>query len=77
MKQSTVLTIPKRITGRDDLVILPRKEFEAILRASKRISSSKKLDRDLESDLDDVKADRISGPFKNVTGLMKSLAARR
>ncbi len=74
MKQSTILTIPKRIAGRGDLVVLPRKDFEALVRASKKSSPSKKLDHDLKLALEDVKAGRISGPFKNVKSLMKSLA---
>jgi len=77
MKQSTIITIPKRVTGRDDLVVLPRKEFEAILRSSKNPSLFKKLDPDLEAALNDIKQGRIVGPFRSVKSLMKSLESGR
>lgn len=31
MKMADVITIPKRMTGRDELVVLPRKEYERLL----------------------------------------------
>ena len=75
MKQSTVITIPKRIAGHDDLIILPRKEYEAILRASKK-TSLKKLDQDLQIALEEIKGGKVSGPFRSAKSLMKSLEGR-
>jgi len=77
MRQSTIITIPKRVTGRDDLVVLPRREFEAILRSSKKPPFLKKLDPDLEAALNDIKQGRIVGPFRSVKSLMKSLESGR
>ena len=28
-----IVTIPKKIAGRDDLIVLPRREYESLLRA--------------------------------------------
>lgn len=63
------ITIPKKITKGEELVVIPRKEYERILRFPKR----KKLDRGLEKALEDVRTGRISKPFNNIKKLIKSL----
>ena len=72
MKQSTVITIPKRITGREDLVVLPRKEFEAILRAKNQRKATA-LDKDLEQAIKQVAQGKISKPFSSIKALKKAL----
>lgn len=66
------VTIPKKITKGDELVIIPRKEFEKLLRPVKK----KKLDPDLAKALADVKAGRLIGPFKNVEEFKKAIERR-
>lgn len=35
----TILTIPKKLTQKGDLVLMPRKEYEALLRAMQKKAS--------------------------------------
>jgi len=61
------ITIPKKITKGEELVVIPRKEYERVLRIFKKEKKTRtQLDRDLEKALEDVKAGRLFGPFKNV-----------
>lgn len=61
------ITIPKKITKGEELVVIPRKEYERVLRIFKKEKKTRtQLDRDLEKALEDVKAGRLLGPFKNV-----------
>lgn len=62
------ITIPKKITKGEELVIIPRKDYERLLSFPKR----KKLDRGLEKALEDVKKGRMIGPFSS---LKEGLAA--
>lgn len=68
----TTVTIPKKLTGREELVVLPRKKYEEFLRL-KRQKAFLKLDKDLQEALEDIKAGRVYGPFNSVKSLMKSL----
>jgi len=43
MSNGTILTIPKSVTGREELVILPRKEFEQLLKAKDGINEENVL----------------------------------
>ncbi|MEK7060100.1 MAG: hypothetical protein AAB970_00550 [Patescibacteria group bacterium] len=83
------MTIPKSLIKNDDLIVLPRKLYESLLRAQnnnivvKRSASFKikkgqekfynKLDKDLTQTLREVKQGKVIGPFDNVKDLMKSL----
>ena len=85
----TTMTIPKSLIKNDDLIVLPRKLYESLLRAQnnnivvKRSASFKikkgqekfynKLDKDLTQTLREVKQGKVIGPFDNVKDLMKSL----
>lgn len=65
----TTLTIPKKITRGEELIIIPRKEYEKILCLPKK----RKLDKGLEKALEDVRKGRMSKPFNSVEELIKSL----
>jgi len=53
-------------------VVIPRKEYERVLRIFKKEKKTRtQLDRDLEKALEDVKAGRLFGPFKNVKEFKK------
>ena len=71
------LTIPKTLAAKDDLVVLPRKEYESLVRTAKaRFVTSKpgkKLPAWLRASLKDVEEGRVSGPFKTVKELMANL----
>ena len=84
-----VATIPKRITKGEELVIIPRKEYEELLgwtgKRKRMIKFQETTSKDKkwfltkawqrkEKEADeDIKAGRISGPFSNTKDLMKHL----
>ena len=69
------LTIPKQLTKTGELIIIPRKEYEWLLRAIKKPvkQTRTQLDKDLGKSLAEYKAGKFSGPFNNVKDLMASL----
>lgn len=67
------IMIPKQSHQNEDLIILPRKEYEKLLRRA--IKQEPKLDSDLKQALEEVKRGKISQPFSSVNDLMKSLQA--
>ena len=68
------LTIPKKITQKGDLVVIPRKDYEAILEALKKRVF---IDKGLQEALKEVESKKIIGPFNNVKDLIKSLRSRK
>lgn len=69
-----IVTIPRRIAEKGELVVLPRKTYEELLRLTK-ISTRRhgKLDQDLEKSLQEFRAGKTIGPFSNAKDLIKSL----
>jgi hypothetical protein len=83
------VTIPKRLSQRGDLVVIPRTEYEDLLHikkykvkdfptVSKREKAKHKafyakLDKDLNKALEDYKKGKIIGPFSSIEELRKSL----
>ena len=67
------LTIPKNLIQNDDLVVLPRKFYESLLRSNSNSISSSKLDKDLVESIKEYKMGKTFGPFKTVSALRKSL----
>ena len=68
------MMIPKRQHQNDDLGILPRKEYEKLLRRAIK-QEAPKLDKDLKQALEEVKQGKMSEPFESVDKLMNSLQA--
>lgn len=64
------ITIPKKITKGEELVIIPRKVYEQLL-------FKIELDRDLEKALEDVKNGRVIGPFSTAKEATKALKSAR
>lgn len=73
----STLTIPKTLAAKGDLVVLPRKEYESLVRnATKRLATAKpakKLPAWLQASLKDVEEGRVYGPFNTVKELRASL----
>ncbi len=71
------LTIPKTLAAKGDLVVLPRKEYESLLRTARaRIAKAKpgkKLPAWLRTSLKDVEEGRVYGPFHSIKELRASL----
>ena len=64
------ITIPKKLTKGEELVIIPRKQYEEFLKILKRYN---KLDQDLNKSIKQVKKGKIIGPFGSIEELKKSL----
>ncbi len=65
------ITIPKKITKKGDLIVLPREDYEALLRASKKTVLLP--DEDLKKALIDLRSGRVYGPFNSTKDLKRSL----
>ncbi len=65
------ITIPKQITKGEELIIIPRKEYEEflILKSKKKA----KINIDLEEALEDVRNGRLIGPFASIREGLRAL----
>jgi len=61
----TTITIPKKVIKNDDLVIIPRKRYEALLRIYRKKSYTQ-LDRELDEAIKEIRQGKIVGPFRSV-----------
>lgn len=68
----TTITVSPKLIKEKELVIIPRKEYEGLLRAAKKRPYTQ-LDRDLEEAMAEYKAGKCIGPFSSVKELKKSL----
>lgn len=69
---STIM-IPKKITKGEELVIIPRREYERFLAREKKTGV---LDPNLREALRDIKAGRVFGPFKTAKEGLRFLKKR-
>ena len=70
----TILTIPKKLIKEKDLILIPRRKYEELLRlASKKRRAYTQLDKNLDEAIQEYRAEKYSGPFGTVRDLMKSL----
>ncbi len=67
----TTITIPEKLT-KGGLVIIPRKEYERVLRLA-RGKGYTKFDRQLDKIIKEVRQGKIEGPFSSVKFLRSSL----
>lgn len=68
----TTVTIPKKVTKGEELVVIPRKDYEEFLRLKQQKAFSR-LDKDLQESLLQVARGETYGPFNSVDEMMKSL----
>lgn len=66
------ITIPKKITKGEELVVIPRKEYAEFLRIFKKRGYTR-LDRDLDKAIEEVRQGKVIGPFGSVKSLRASL----
>lgn len=71
------LTIPKKLAAKGDLVVLPRKEYESLVRKAKtqyaKARPGKKLPAWLRASLKEDADGKAVGPFHSVDELMEDL----
>lgn len=71
-----IATIPQKISKQGELVILPRKQYDSLMRAARlqvRPAQVKLLNAELREALQEVKQGKSIGPFENARDLMRSL----
>lgn len=73
------ITIPKELTEKGELVVIPRKEYEGYLRLLKKPKKKlySQLDTDLDEAIEEYRAGKSHGPFDNAKDLIKSLKNKR
>ena len=71
----TTISVPKKFTKGEELVIISRSNYERLLGISKRqkVKIEKSLDEHLEEAMKDVLAGRVIGPFSKADDLIKAL----
>ena len=68
------ITIPKKLSKGRDLIVIPRKEYEALLRVHKsREGFYDELDKDLKKAIKSYKKGSFYGPFLSVKESKKFL----
>lgn len=72
----TTVTIPKKITKGEDLVIIPRKKYEEFLRVFKKRGYSQ-LDKDLDETIAEYREGKFFGPFGTTRAGIKFLKSGR
>lgn len=71
-----IATIPQKISKQGELVILPRKQYDLLVRAAHlqvRPARVKVLNVELREALQEIKHGKAVGPFENAGDLMRSL----
>ncbi len=75
---NTPVVIPQKVTRGEELVVVPRREYEGLVRfysiqGKKKKKQHKKLPKGLQEALNEVKAGKVSKAFDNADGFMRSL----
>lgn len=70
------ITIPKKITKGEDLIVIPRSKYEEFLRVFKKRGYSR-LDEDLDEEIGKYREGRFFGPFSSTKAGIKFLGSRR
>jgi hypothetical protein len=69
----SITTIPKKISQRGELVVLPKDEYEKML----RIVQKKSLDYELSKAIKEYKSGKFFGPFDNAKDGLKFIKSRK
>ena len=71
-----IITIPKKITNGKELIVVPKNDWERLLKIAKRKIYRMELEKGLKEALEEVKAGKVIGPFSKAEDLIKSLEQR-
>ena len=69
----TTITIPKKITRGKELIIVPKKDWENLLKLTRQKISQIEVGKGIKKALEEVKKGKIIGPFNKSGDLIKSL----
>jgi len=67
------ITIPKKITNRKGLIVVPKRDWERLQKIAKMKISQLELEKGLKEALKDVKAGRLLGPFETIKEFKKAI----
>jgi len=68
------VTIPRKLAQKGNLVVIPQKDYEELLRIHKKHKEFYEgLDRDLDRAINSYKKGKVVGPFSSVAELKRSL----
>lgn len=74
----TTITIPENLIKEKELILVPRKKYEELLRlVSKKKRAYTQIDKELDEAIREYKTGKYFGPFNNVRDLMKSLQSKK
>ena len=68
-----IITIPKKITNGKELIVVPKNDWERLLKIAKRKIYQMELEKGLKEALEEVKAGKVIGPVSKAEDLMKAL----
>ncbi|MFH1170899.1 MAG: hypothetical protein V1704_05050 [Candidatus Vogelbacteria bacterium] len=73
------ITVPNNLVQEDELVVIPRWDYEQLVSDSSKeiIKRDPKIDRELALALDDIKKGRVHGPFSTAAEGIAFLRSRR
>ncbi len=69
----TPITIPKKITRGKELVVVPKEDWENLLKITKKRIDQIELANNIKQALFEVRKGKIIGPFNKGKDLIKSL----
>ena len=69
----TTITISKKITHGKELIIVPKKDWENLLKITKQKINQIEIGKGIKKALEEVKKGKIIGPFNKGENLIKSL----
>ncbi|MEK7104162.1 MAG: hypothetical protein AAB842_02030 [Patescibacteria group bacterium] len=74
----TTISVPKKFTKGEELVIISRSNYERLLGISKRrkVKVEKSLDEHLDEAMKDALIGKVIGPFDKTEELIKALASK-
>ncbi|MCK4781825.1 hypothetical protein KAS79_02780 [Candidatus Parcubacteria bacterium] len=68
-----VITIPKKITQGEELIVVSRQDWEELLKLAKNKVSQIETEKGLQQALKEIEEGEIIGPFNKSRDLIKSL----
>ncbi len=71
------ITIPRTLTGGEELVVIPRKLYERFVRGFQRGKPQTKLDRDLDAAIAEYRSGDSFGPFDSADAAIGFLREHR
>lgn len=66
-----IITLPKKLVERGELVLVPRSDYERLLRIAKK---QMEIEKGINKALEEARQGKVVGPFDRAEDLIKSLS---